>query len=106
MIIINIAKDFTDAPGGRNISDGEYSGEKFRTDILEPAFEKKDAIIKVELDGTFGFPPSFLEEAFGGLVRTNRWTKDEILKRLEFISEEDPSLPDKIKIYIRNADND
>ena len=103
---INIAKDFSDAPGGRNISDGEYSGEKFRKDLLESAFEKNDEIIKVELDGTFGYPPSFLEEAFGGLVRTNRWTEDEILKRLDFVSNEDSSLPETIRNYIRNANND
>ena len=103
---ISIAKDFSDAPGGRYIRDGEYSGEKFRKDLLEPAFEKEDGIITVDLDGTFGYPPSFLEEAFGGLVRIKKWTKDEILRRLKFVSNEDPSLPEKIRNYIRNADNE
>lgn len=100
---INIAKDFSDAPGGRNISDGDYSGEQFREELLKPAFEKNDKIITIELDGTFGYPPSFLEEAFGGLVRINKWTQDEILKRLEFVSNEDSSLPEKIKKFIREA---
>ena len=100
---INIAKDFSDAPGGRNLSDGKYSGEEFQKKVLEPAFKKNKETIIVDLDGTFGYPPSFLEEAFGGLVRTNKFTTDEILKRLEFISNEDPSLPAKIKNYIRDA---
>ena len=104
MKIINIAESFTDAPGGRNKTDGKYSGEEFREKFLEPAFDQQNEIITIELDGTFGYPPSFLEEAFGGLVRIKKWTKDEILERLEFISNEDSSLPEKIKNYIRDAD--
>jgi len=100
---INIAKDFSDAPGGRNISDGKYSGEKFRKEILEPEFKEGEDDIVIDLDGTFGYPPSFLEEAFGGLVRIEIYPVDEILKRLKFISNEDPSLPNKIKTYMRNA---
>jgi len=70
MIKINIAKDFTDSPGGRLISQGPDSGELFRQNFLEKHFnETNDEIIEIDLDGVFGYPPSFLEETFGGLVR-------------------------------------
>ena len=35
---INIAKDFSDAPGARFIKEGEFSGELFRKEWLEPRF--------------------------------------------------------------------
>jgi hypothetical protein len=64
--------DFAPSPGGRFTADGKFSGEWFRDDILAPAL--KDAIAKSEplvvvLDGTSGYGSSFLEEAFGGLIR-------------------------------------
>lgn len=100
---INIAKDFTDAPGGRYISDGKFSGEEFRQKYLEPAFKKGNEEIIINLDGTFGFPPSFLEEAFGGLARIEGIKKEDILKRLKFISNEEPFLITKICQYIEEA---
>ncbi len=66
-VMISIAKDFTDTPGGRNRTDGPYSGERFRDDVLVPALERGE--VEVDLDGVLGFGSSFLEEAFGGLVR-------------------------------------
>ncbi len=101
---INIAKDFSDTPGGRNTSDGRFSGELFRKEILEPAFKDGHENITIILDGTFGYPPSFLEESFGGLVRTKKWKKKEILKRLVLVSNEDQSLVNKINKYIESAD--
>ena len=68
MKTINIANDFSVFPGGRYRSDGEFSGEEFRDNILIPALQKYQQVI-VELDGTRGYGSSFLEEVFGGLVR-------------------------------------
>ncbi|MBM2834589.1 MAG: hypothetical protein HW406_1750 [Candidatus Brocadiaceae bacterium] len=102
---INIAKDFTDAPGGRYKSDGRFSGEEFRLNYLEPAFKKENEEITINLDGTFGFATSFLEEAFGGLVRIEGIKKEDILKRLKYISNEDPSLITKIRQYIEEAND-
>jgi hypothetical protein len=54
------------------VSDGEYSGEWFRDDILAPALREAAAnseILTIVLDGTSGYGSSFLEEAFGGLIR-------------------------------------
>ena len=100
-MIIKISEEFTDAPGGRHLSDGDYSGEKFREEFLEPAIKDTDEMIFVDLDGTFGYPRSFLEEAFGGLARV--FSKEVVKSRITFISNEDPGLIDKINEYIEDA---
>ena len=51
------------------------------------------------LDGGFGYAPSFLEEAFGGLAR--EFGVKEVLDTLEFISDDEPSLISEIKGYIQ-----
>ena len=66
--VINIAKEFSVSPAGRVPADGPFNGERFRNDFLAPALNKNDKVVVV-LDGVSGFGSSFLEEAFGGLVR-------------------------------------
>jgi hypothetical protein len=69
--------DYAPSPGGRFVSDGEYSGEWFRDDILAPALREAAAnseILTIVLDGTSGYGSSFLEEAFGGLIRRRMFT--------------------------------
>jgi hypothetical protein len=59
------------------VSDGGYSGEWFRDDILAPALREAAAnseILTIVLDGTSGYGSSFLEEAFGGLIRRRMFT--------------------------------
>lgn len=72
MNTISIASDFSDVPAGRHRVDGPWSGEAFREDLLAPAIEQAIAegdTVSVDLDGVEGFGSSFLDEAFGGLVR-------------------------------------
>ena len=101
---INICTDFTESPGARYISEGEYSGEEFRDKILEPNFkiakEKNEKII-IELDGGYGYATSFLEEASGGLARKH--SPKDVLEMLEFVSYDEPSLIEEIKNYIIHA---
>jgi hypothetical protein len=103
MITINIAKEFAIATGGREKSDGEYSGEQFREEFLEKHFKDSQSKEKITiiLDGTYGYSTSFLEEAFGGLARL--YGKNEVLERLEFVSEEEPLLIEEIQSYILGA---
>ena len=103
-VTINIAKDYTTTPGARYKMDGPFSGEEFREIYLEKHFKNPTDCYKVKiiLDGTEGYATSFLEEAFGGLVRKIKSKKP--LERIEFISIEDPLLIDEIKTYIENAD--
>jgi hypothetical protein len=71
MIRLRIA-DYASSPGGRFIADGDFSGEWFREQVLVPALlaaKEKSEELEVELDGTSGYGSSFLEEAFGGVVR-------------------------------------
>lgn len=75
--------DYVKAPGFRLQSDGPNSGEWFRDTILLPALKKAIADhekLTVQLDGVAGYGSSFLEEAFGGLVR-NRLVKATDLDR-------------------------
>ena len=102
-IIINIAKDYTKTPGGRYIKEGEFSGEDFRIKVLKPEFQKfisSDCKMTVILDGGYGYAPSFLEEAFGGLARE---TNNPKMKDIQIISEEEPSQIYKIQSYIAKA---
>lgn len=104
MITINIAKDFSDTPGARFIKEGDYSGELFRKELLEPKFKEaieKNQKLVIDLDGGYGYPTSFLEEAFGGLARI--YDKKQILENIEFISQDEPILVEEIKEYINNA---
>jgi hypothetical protein len=59
---------------------------------------KTDDTITINLDGTEGYPTSFLEEAFGGLAR--EFGADLVLGRLQFVSLEEPNLLDEIRGYI------
>lgn len=95
--VINIARDFSRAPAGRFISDGPNSGERFRRDFLVPALASGNAVV-IELDGARGYGSSFLEEAFGGLIRLGYAAAD-MLKRIQLRSS-DPSLVVEIRGYL------
>jgi hypothetical protein len=101
MIKINIAKDFNRFPSGRYKRLGTTSGEGFREQFLEQPLAA-GKMITVELDGTIGYGSSFLEEAFGGLIRSLNITPTELLSRLHLVSS-DPSLLEEINGYIEDA---
>lgn len=81
MIEIHIAEDFSRAPAGRCRNDGPRSGEAFRQEHLVPALRKADKVV-VHLDGVEGYGSSFLEEAFGGLVRVEGFTGEKLRRSL------------------------
>lgn len=83
-MIISIANEFTQTPAGRYETDGPFSGQKFREEVLVPAL-RAGKKIAIDLDGTIGFGSSFLEEAFGGLVRAGFNVKD-LHDRLQILS--------------------
>jgi hypothetical protein len=78
---LSVARDFSRSPAGRFRSDGQYSGEEFRERLLWPALEEFDQL-EVDLDGVLGFGSSFLEEAFGGLVRVHGISAADLRRRL------------------------
>lgn len=76
MSTYNIAADFTQFPGFRYREHSEGSGQEFREDVLLD-FMRAGAKVVIDLGGTSGYPSSFLEEAFGGLVRAG-YTADQV----------------------------
>ena len=73
MIKISVRSNFSMTPGARYPEEGEFSGQEFREKILEPSLRmaiKDKTILEVDLSGTAGFGIAFLEESFGGLVRS------------------------------------
>lgn len=104
MINYCIAKSYTDTPGPRHIIEGEFSGEHFRENVLlsllEQAKDKREKV-RIDLDGGYGYPTSFLEEAFGGLVRVTK--EKQLLNWFEFKSDEEPALIEEINLYIKKA---
>jgi hypothetical protein len=80
-VTITIANDYSKCPAGRFVTDGPNSGERFRNDLLGPALRDNDRVTVI-IDGVEGYGSSFLEEAFGGLVRELKFKKDDIKNRL------------------------
>lgn len=104
-ITLKVSMLFSRTPGARYEKEGDFSGEKFRKDILFPKLTQaiqENYILAVDLDGTAGYGTSFLEEAFGGLIRDGI-TIEQIKNHLDFVSLEDPSYIDEINEYISDA---
>lgn len=102
---INIATEFSRYPAGRFLTDGPFSGEKFRDELLIPLLEKldEDAVLEIKLDGARGYGSSFLEEAFGGLFRKLKsFTLEQFLKKVK-LNTSDPSLEEEIIEYVTKA---
>jgi hypothetical protein len=99
--IIDIGKDFSRYPAGRYQTDGPFNGELFRSTFLIPALNNNEQIT-VALDDTAGYGSSFLEEAFGGLVRLGYSAKQ--IKSVISFHSEDPSLIEEIEEYIFDAE--
>jgi hypothetical protein len=95
---ISVAKDFTRFPAGRFKTDGPYSGELFREQCLRPALEQYQ-FLEVDLDGVAGYGSSFLDEAFGGLVRAKVVSPEDAAKRIALKATDD-SLVEEIKGYM------
>ena len=94
-------------PGGRYRADGPHSGEEFREEQLVPALCNAAMYdrVTVVFDGVAGFGSSFLEEAFGGLVRKHGMDREFLSRRLSINADEE-GLKDyvlKAKEYIDTA---
>lgn len=103
-----IARDFSTVPGARYPEEGDFSGHEFRNNVLIPKI--KEAIsnqvhLLIDLDGTAGYGTSFLEEAFGGLIRIDNYSLSVLENLFIFKSEEDPEYINEIKDYMKDADD-
>jgi hypothetical protein len=93
--VFSIATQFSRHPGPRFKHQGANSGETLRGQLVN-LLERHRGEVLIDLDGTRGMGSSFLDEAFGGLVRKEGMAKDDLLKRLKFVSRVDPSYVDEI----------
>jgi len=103
-ITISIARNFSKYPAGRYRTDGEVSGEAFRDDHLVPALQR-GIVVFVTFDGIAGCGSSFLDEAFGGLVRDAGMDKAFLDSHLKLVAH-DPGLGDFVRLtrkYIERA---
>ena len=109
-IKISLAQQFSPVPAGRMRKDGPKSGEVFREDFLLPKLqqaEKEGGTVEVSLDGVEGLGSSFLEEAFGGLIREHHYTVERLDKLLRFAEPVDPAYPPYIRLireYMNEAE--
>ena len=86
---ISVAKDFGSLPYGRLPTQDKANGQVFRDSYLIPALEQGG--VEVDLSDVVGMTPSFLEEAFGGLVRCG-YGPEKLAGALVIKSATDPSI--------------
>lgn len=78
---ISIAKDFSIYPAGRVVGDGPNSGERFREECLVPVLKQAletGEMVAIDIDGTAMLGSSFIDEAFGGLVRLHSYDAEKL----------------------------
>jgi STAS-like domain of unknown function (DUF4325) len=100
--------EYARSPGGRFRSDGPFSGEWFREEIVRPALTeaiRTGGRLEIELDGTSGYGSSFLEECFGGLIRKGALEPDLVRRSLVVTAKSPIFAPYKAlaERYIRDA---
>jgi hypothetical protein len=90
-IEINVVKDFHPKPYGRDPEDSPgcelTCGKKFREEHLAPALDKaiaENAHVTVDLTGYNRYGRSFLDEAFGGLIRESGFSGKDVKDRITY----------------------
>lgn len=96
---IDLGTQFSRLPFGRFRKDSDYSAEAFRDDMLIPALKANRSVVVV-LDNAKGLGSSFLDEAFGVLAKSLSMTVEDFKKRIEIVSDRDPTLIDEILSYV------
>lgn len=86
--IINLVEEFSHSPYRRLRSEvpaGEEdtTGQRFREEFLTPALKENDKV-RVILTGYNRYARSFIDEAFGGLLREDGFTYQELQNKLTY----------------------
>lgn len=101
---ILISRQFSKTPFGRYTTDGPNSAERFRKELLAPAFRQSNEAVEVDFNGiSLAIGSSFLEEAFGGLVRKEGIPKDKVKRNL-VVKSEMPFYKQQILRFIDRAE--
>ena len=98
-VTLSIAEQFSRYPVGRVQADSDYNGTRFREEFLVPELRKIGARDRLEVtfNGLEGAGSSFLEEAFGGLIRIEGMTGAFLEAHLILSTTED-GLQDAVKL--------
>lgn len=86
---LSIAHEYSKSPAGRYPKDGPFNGERFREELLIPKLDaaiSAGAKLVVNFADADSYSSSFLEEAFGGVVREGRFSNDQLKKYLELVT--------------------
>ncbi len=100
-MIIKVSDMFSKHPAGRYFADGPFSGEQFRELFLVPALLAGQSVT-IDCAGVMGFPSSFLEEAWGGLVREHGYHPRYIQDLISFVNEVD-NIKSRVDGYLSDA---
>lgn len=105
-VTLSIAKRFSRYPAGRVPADGPYNGTRFREEFLVPELRRLGPSdrLQVDFDGLEGAGSSFLEEAFGGLVRVERMDRPFLDTRLDLTTTQD-GLRDFVRMARKHIEN-
>ncbi|MCT8655349.1 STAS-like domain-containing protein [Glaesserella parasuis] len=104
--IINVCKDFSTDPWGRFVTDNPLSsGEAFRKEYLLQAFKENDKVTVDFSDLEYVPDSSFLGEAFIGLVKSDHFSYEEVLSKLNILPK-DGFYPELIKRLFMLAKNE
>lgn len=98
-VYIDVGRDFSTTPGGRYIRQTKWSGEEFRQVHLEPPL-REGKLVVVDLDSPVGVSTSFLEEAFGGLIRV---FGESVVSKIEIVARARPRRRRQALEYIKRA---
>lgn len=86
--------EFTDLPGARHRDDGDGSADEFFEDYLESSlsdiFNKKQGIVTIDLDGTYGYASSFVSQLAVRIKELFKGKKRSIKKHIIIKSDDDP----------------
>lgn len=105
---LRVADEFYRRPLGRYRSQGTYTGEAFREDILIKKLKELQSSEKIIIDfsDVTMTGSSFLEEAFGGLVRKHGYSSYQLENILVLEFPKRPYLERKVWEYIQDAEKE
>ncbi|EHR6401698.1 STAS-like domain-containing protein [Vibrio parahaemolyticus] len=99
---INVVDEFHPRPKWRYRHEGDGSGQEFREDVLRQALKDFDSV-HVDLSGYNRYGPSFISEAFGGLIRDEGFSLAYLKQHLTIEHKQLPSIPELCWIELEEA---
>ena len=78
--------EFSKFPGGRFKKYGPHSGQEFRETVLIPTINKlkEGEKLIIDLSEVYTYAPSFLDEAFSGVIRKGVISYEDFIEKIDF----------------------